>query len=276
LSTKDYFLPQSLDQALALLEEHGISLLVMAGGTLAMPLINEGLSLPEKVMGLRHAGLNTVERSNGAIDIGATTTLSQVEKLEAIPMMRDAAHSIGGWQIRNMGTVGGNLFAPPPAGDLAAALLALDAQVKLVSMKGKRMLPLTEFYTGFLSTALASNEILAGIHVPVPQGRTNFKKLARKKANTPAIVSVAIHITLDQGQVRDARIGLNAAGPFPFRATRAEAALIGSRLDGDAISAAAEAAVEESNPFTDAIATDWYRRKMVGVLVGRALSEIGI
>jgi CO/xanthine dehydrogenase FAD-binding subunit len=141
VSVKAYFLPQSLTEATGLLAEHGPSLLVMAGGTIAMPLINEGISMPEKVMGLRQAGLNYIQRNNGTVAIGATTTLSQILDLEAIPLLQTAADHAGGWSIRNMGTIGGNIFAPPPAGDVAVALLALDAQVKLVSQKGERPSP---------------------------------------------------------------------------------------------------------------------------------------
>ena len=122
MSVKEYFLPQSLDEAINLLEEHGPSLLVTAGGTISIPLINEGISLPERVMGLRQAGLNYVRRSNGSFTIGATTRLTQMLKPEMPRLLQEAARNTGGWAIRNMGTVGGNLFAPPPAGDFAVAV----------------------------------------------------------------------------------------------------------------------------------------------------------
>ena len=111
----------------ALVAEHPGSL-VIAGGTLALPLINKGVSQPEKVIGLRRAGLGYVRHENGAVQIGATTTLTQVRSAAGIPLLVEAAGNVGGWAVQNMGTAGGNLFAPPPAGDLAVALLALDAQ----------------------------------------------------------------------------------------------------------------------------------------------------
>ena len=275
MATKEYFLPKSLDEATRLLAEHGPGLLVMAGGTLAMPLINEGISMPEKVMGLRHSGLDTVISSNGTVTIGATATFTQLLALKTIPLLQQAARHIGGWQIRNMGTVGGNLFAPPPAGDFAAALLALDARIKLASSEGQRVLPLSEFYTGFLTTALIPGELVAELQVPIPQGRTAFSKLGRKQANTPAVVSVAAHVTVDGNNVKDARIALNAVGPHPIRATQAEAALLGSPFDEKTIAAAAAAASEECEPFTDANASEWYRRKMTDVVVRRTLAQIG-
>ena len=274
MTTQAYFLPRSLDEALGLLAEHGPTLLVMAGGTLAMPLINEGISMPEKVLGLRQAGLNTVKSANGSVTIGATTTLTQMLKLDAIPLLQEAAHHVGAWAIRNLGTVGGNLFAPPPAGDFAVALLALDAKVKLIGATGERTLPLDQFYTGFMTTALQPGEIVAEIQVDVPQGKTAYLKYGRKHANTPAIVTVAAHVTLDGQTVKDARLALNGVGPHPIRARQAEAALIGAKLDEKTIATAAAAAAAESQPFTDPVASEWYRRKMVDVYVRRTLAQI--
>ena len=274
MTTKAYFQPTSVAEAVDLLEAEGPALLVMAGGTIAMPLVNEGISMPEKVLGLRRAGLNYLRRENGSVAIGATTTLTQMLAQTEIPLLREAANNVGGWAIRNMGTVGGNLFAPPPAGDFAVALLALDARVILVGVNGERELPLEEFYTGFLLTALAPGELLKEIRVPLPKGVTAYLKFGRKHANTPAVVTVAAHLELDGETVRDARLALNAVGPYPLRAKNAEQALTGSRLDESAITAASAAAAEECEPFTDAIASEWYRRKMAAVYVRRTLEKI--
>lgn len=274
MAIKEYFLPQSLAEATRLLAEHGPSLLVIAGGTIAMPLINEGISMPEKVMGLRRAGLNYTRRHNGTLVIGATATLTQIQGLEAIPLLSEAAHHAGGWVICNMGTIGGNIFAPPPAGDVAAALLALDAQVKLTSKGGERVLPLADFYTGFMTNALQPDELLAEIHAPLPLGKTAYLKLGRRQAVTPAVVTVATHVVEEGGKVKQARLALNGVGPHPLRAKNAESALVGSTLIPDSIAAAAKAASEECQPFTDAIASEWYRRKMAGVMVKRVLSQL--
>ncbi len=274
MATQQYFLPESLDEAISLLAEHGPSLLVMAGGTLVMPLINDGTSMPEMVMGLRRAGLDKVERANGTVRIGATATISRVLELEAIPVLQEVAHQIGGWQIRNMGTVGGNLFAPPPAGDLAGALVALDSQVKLAGPAGERRVPIAEFFTGFLSTVREPGELVTEVQVPVPTGKVAYLKLGRKKANTPSVVSVTVNLMFDGDKIQDARVALNAAGPHPIRAKQAEDKLIGSRLNEATIEAAAAAAAAESEPFTDAIATEWYRREMVGVTVRRVLAMV--
>lgn len=274
MATKVYFQPQSLDEALCLADENRQAL-VIAGGTLALPLINKGVSQPEKVIGLRRAGLSYVRHVNGRVDIGATTTLTQLRSSVGIPMLADAVKNIGGWQVQNMGTVGGNLFAPPPAGDLAVALLALDARVKLASHKGgERIVPLSEFYTGFMMNCMEPGEVVVELQVPKPAGKTSLMKLGRLYTNTPSVVAVAVHLTEDGGKVSDVRIAMNAVGPYPLLAKNGQAALRGAGLSESSIAAAAKAAAAECEPFTDPIASEWYRRKMAGVYVQRALAQI--
>ena len=269
-----YLLPRSMPEALGLLEQHGTDLLVMAGGTVAMPLINDGISLPSTVMGLRQAGLDGIERANGRLRIGATTTLTQLLGQDAVPILREAARNTASWSIRNMGTVGGNLFTPPPGGDVAVALLALDASVTLASSRRARVVSLADFYTGFMTNELAPDELLADLWVPIPSGSTAYLKFGRKHANTPAVVTVAARLEWDGQRVADARIALGAVGPHPIRARNAEQLLIGAALTAEAIAAAGAAAARESQPFTDGIATDWYRRRMVDLFVVRALEQL--
>jgi CO/xanthine dehydrogenase FAD-binding subunit len=274
VTTKVYFQPRSLNEALCLLDEHGQAL-VMAGGTLALPLINKGVSKPEMVLGLRRAGLNYVHQVGGEVHIGATATLTQVRRQTGLPMLEQAACNVGGWSVQNMGTAGGNLFAPPPAGDLAVAMLALDARIKVASMRrGERVVPMADFYTGFMTNCLEPDEIVVEIQIPRPAGKTALLKHGRLYTNTPAIVTVAVHVVEEGGRARDVRIALNAVGPHPLRARQAEAALAGSKLDAAAIAAAAGAAAAECEPFTDPIASEWYRRKMAGVIVQRALAQL--
>jgi CO/xanthine dehydrogenase FAD-binding subunit len=274
VATKAYLQPQSLDEALRTVAEHPGSL-VIAGGTLALPLINKGVSQPEKVIGLRRAGLGYVRHENGTVKIGATTTLTQVRSAAGIPLLVEAAGNVGAWAVQNMGTAGGNLFAPPPAGDFAVALLALDTRVVIESRaRGKRVAPLADFYTGFMANCLEPDELVVELQVPVPQGKTVLLKHGRLFTNTPAIVTVAARVVDDGGKARDVRIALNAVGPHPMLARNAQAAVSGSALTGAAIDAAARAAQAECDPFTDPIATDDYRRKMAGVFVRRALAQL--
>lgn len=274
MSVTNYFLPQSLDEALILLDEHKDALLVTGGGTVTMPLINEGVSAPDRVMGLKHTGLNYIQQQNGQVVIGATTTLSQVLEKSPIPILGEAARNTAAWTVRNMATVGGNFFVPPPAGDFAMTLLALDAELKLVRKGQERLVPVSEFFTGFMANVMEPDELLVEIHVPVPQGQTAFIKFGRKVANTPAVVTVATQVHFDGDLVQDARIAMNAVGPHPIRARKAEQTLLGSPLSDEAISTAASTAAEECEPFTDAVASEWYRRKMANVYVSRALKKI--
>jgi CO/xanthine dehydrogenase FAD-binding subunit len=274
VTVKAYLLPRSLPEALGLLEQHGLDLLVMAGGTVAMPLINDGISLPSAVMGLRLAGLDGIERANGRLRIGATTTLTQLLNQDVVPALREAARSTASWSIRNMGTVGGNLFTPPPGGDVAVALLALDASVTLASSRSSRVVSLGDFYTGFMTNELAADELLTELWVPVSTRPTAYVKFGRKHANTPAVVTVAATVAWDGNRIADARIALGAVGPHPVRAREAERVLVGTDLGAEAIAAARAAAAQACEPVTDAVATDWYRRRMVDVFVGRALEQL--
>lgn len=274
MTNRSYLLPETLEEVTKLLDEYGPEILVMAGGTLAMPLINEGVSTPEIVLGLKRAKLNYLRKSNGIFVVGATTSLTQMTEQSDIPVLREAAHAVGGWAIRNMGTIGGNLFAPPPGGDFAVALLALDAELKFVGKNGSRVMPLDEFYTGFMTNTMIPGEILSEVILPIPKGSSAFIKYGRRHTNTPSIVAVAINIVFEGDMVEEARVALNAVGPHPFRAKRVEAYLQGKALKEEVALEAAELATTEIEPFTDPIASEWYRRKMVPVIVKRALERL--
>ena len=274
MTVRDYLVPRSLAEAVGLLEQHGPELLVMAGGTVAMPLVNEGISLPERVMSLRHAGLDEITVADGMLRVGATATLTRLAAVDAVPLLSEAARRTASWPVRNMATVGGNLFTPPPGGDVAVALLALDAQVRLGGPRGERSLPLAGFFTGFMTTALAADELLIAIEIPTAPRDTAYLKLGRRQGSTPAVVTVAVALARQAGRVESARIALGAAGPHPIRAAAAEAELLGASLERRTIERVAEVAAAECRPFTDAIATEWYRRRMVRVFVRRALEQI--
>jgi len=270
VAVKNYLLPESVDEAIGYLKEYGSDLMISGGGTHTMMLINNGYVLPDAVMGLRRAGMNQLS-VNGGVTLGAMTTMSQVINSDAPDLLGVAAHNVGGWAIRNMGTVGGNIMMPAPAGDFAVALLALDTEVKLVSASGERSVSLAEFYeTG----RVQSGELLTEISASVPSGKTAYIKYARRDANAPTIITVAVHVTMDGDSVSEARIALNGAAQTPMRAIEAENVLNGRALEPDAIAQAAAIAAEECDPFSDAVATDWYRRKMVGVYVTRALENL--
>ncbi len=269
-----FFAPETIDGALEVLNQYGSDALILAGGTMVMPLINEALTSPRVVLSLQRAGLNTV-RVNGQIEIGATTTLTRVSQINELPLLANATRDIGSWAIRNMATLGGNIFAPPPSGDAAVGLLALDAQLVAQSKNGERKLALDSFYAGLLQTNLKPNELVTRIVIPKPRGKTAWLKYARREKNAPSVVSVAARIVTDpEGVITDARIALGGANDFPMRAKKAEAELVGRGLNKESIADAANAAMNEAKPFSDALASEWYRKKMVGVYVRRVLEGI--
>jgi CO/xanthine dehydrogenase FAD-binding subunit len=274
VTTQEYFQPQTLEEAVDILAAYAPELLVIGGGTIAIPLVNEGVSRPDRVMSLRRAGLDYFARSNGGFSIGAASTLTRMLNQAEIPMLSEAAYAIGGWAIRNMGTIGGNLFAPPPAGDFAVALLALDARLSVVSNSIDEIIPLEDLYTGFMTFDLEPDELISEIIIPRPNGKMAYTKYGRRHANTPSIVTVAARVFEKAGKVIEARLALNGAGPHPLRASRAEQALVGNEMTPEMFQEAARLAAEESEPFTDAIASAEYRRRMVAVFVRRTLEKI--
>jgi CO/xanthine dehydrogenase FAD-binding subunit len=275
VTTTDFFIPRSIDEAVGLLGQYGADLVVMGGGTIVMGMVNDGLLFPSKTMSLARAGINSVRDAGGQIEIGAATTIARLAQLDRLPILAQAAGMFGAPAVRNMATVGGNLFAAPPAGDIAVPLLALDAQVELAGPHGRRTLPLDQFFTGVGQTARAPDELVVALRVPQADGQTAYLRYGRRQANTPAVVAVAARVISEaDGTLVDARIALGAAGPHPLRARQAEAALVGKPLDPSSIAAAAAAAQAECDPPTDALASSWYRRRMVGVYVRRALESL--
>jgi len=264
-----YFTPESLEEALSLKATYGYDLHVIAGGTLMMPQINDGLFFPERVMGLRRAGMDTVHM-NGASVIGAAATMTQMEAQTRYPILQEAAHSIGGWAVRNMATVGGNLFNQPPQGDFCVALLALDTKVKIQSANSERMVDLNEFMTG--GRQLEAGELITELYIPNHSGQTAFHKFGRRQANAATIVTVAAQIDVAGGVIKKARIALGGADRVVMRSAAAEAVLNDAPVGPEKIAKAAASAAEASNPIADAVASDWYRRKMIEVQLKRMLS----
>jgi CO/xanthine dehydrogenase FAD-binding subunit len=274
MSVDHYHRPETLGDALALRADHGSSLTVVSGGTITMPQINEGHIRPDRVMDLRGLDLDTVEASDGTLSLGATLTYTDVIERVDDDLLTAAAEHCGGWAVRNVGTIGGNFFGPPPYGDFATALLARDAELRLQRRGGERWVPLTEFYTGPGSTVLEDDEILTEIRLTAEAGDTAYLKQTRCQEPTPAVVTVAATVRRENGSVSAVRIGLNGAGPYPLRAEAAEEIVADGELENGTIEAATEAAVEAADPPTDAVASDWYRQRMIDTHVSRALTQL--
>jgi aerobic carbon-monoxide dehydrogenase medium subunit len=251
----------------------------VAGGT---DLVVQGDRSLRWLVDVTRLPLRYVKRRGGGWAIGATTTMADLEHDAALRRFADgilseAAGTAGSPQIRNMGTIGGNLANASPACDLAPPLLALDAGVT-VAGPGRRTIPLERFFRGVHRTAL-NGALLVEIVIPAPArpagGRAawSFQKLGRLESDI-AVVNAGAGVAVGRdGRCTWARLALGAVAPTPLRARRAEALLVGRPFDAAAVRAAAERAAAETRPVTDVRSTAEYRREMSRVLVARALAE---
>lgn len=219
-------------------------------------------------------GLDRVEARDGGWSIGAAVTLDALREAVPIPALQAATREIGGPAVQNMATVGGNLFALAPFGDLAPALLALGADLVFATADGEATQPIENFYADWADGAPPAAGLLTRIELAAPSGRSAYLKCARRRYASPSVVTVAASVATDGGTVSAARIALSGASAAPFRCGVAEAAVSGSALDEAALAAVADAAEAAVTPTTDPIATEWYRRRMAGVFVRRVLAQL--
>jgi carbon-monoxide dehydrogenase medium subunit len=267
MGVREYVLATSAEGAASLVGEPGTAL--MGGGTLLMPQATAGTLGAERVVGLHAAGLDYVRR-NGATAIGAMSPLATLATLDDLPALRSAARGVGGWALRNTATLGGNLHAAAPYGDLAPVLLALDATVRLVGTDGERTVALADWLT---EEGDRRPEVLAEVVVPPPRGLTAHRRHARRAANSPAVACAAVRLVIEDGAVAEARVALGAVAPRALRAAAAEERLTGAPADAAAIAEAAEAAAAAALPADDPVASSWYRRRMTAVCVRHALES---
>jgi CO/xanthine dehydrogenase FAD-binding subunit len=263
----EYLQPESITDAANLIAQHGDALAIMAGGTSAMRFV---VPYVDYVLGVRRLGLERVEKTGDGWSLGAAASLSRVCQVVPIAALQDAARQVGGVAIQNMATIGGNIFAHPPYGDAAVALLALDARVTIVDADGERSLPLAEYYNG----GIKNSGLLTKVEFDEPAGETVFLKCGRTRHNATTVVSLAVRLVKDGGKAGDIRIALGGVARHPMRCIAAEEALAGGALDAVSIGKAAAAASEAGSPATDAVATEWYRRRMAGVYLRRALDQL--
>jgi CO/xanthine dehydrogenase FAD-binding subunit len=244
---------------------------ILAGGTLLMAECNSRAGTIEALISTRRLGISGVSITEGHATIGAATTLDAFGRDERLSVLHAVIESIASPPIRNMATVGGNLFVRQPYGDLAVALLALDATVQVAARSGPRTVSIEHI----LRDGVAAGEIVTDILFKIPDPRHWFyTKAMRRKSNSAAIVSVAAWVELDQDVVRRCRIALGGCGRRPVRAPSVEAALLGRPLDVANVDAAAEKAVADIAPFTDAYATAWYRSRTLPIHIRRALCGV--
>ena len=273
----EYHAPSTLDEALALLAEHGSDARVLAGGQSLIPLMKLRLASPAVLIDLNGVdSLSGIEEQDGQLRIGAMTRHSVLERSELIgsryPLIADAAAVIADPLVRNRGTTGGSLAHADPAGDLGSVMTALGAEVVVTGPGGERTLSIDELLLGPFMTTLEEGEILTEVRVPQPAERSGgaYEKLERKVGDF-ATAAVAVQLTRENGSCASIGIGLTAVGPTTIRASEAEDALRGGSLDEDALRAAAVLAAAASDPAADLRGSEEYKRDMVRVLTLRAL-----
>jgi carbon-monoxide dehydrogenase medium subunit len=276
----EYVEPNSLTEALETLSKHGEEAKVLAGGQSLLLMLHLGLVRPAVMVSLqRLSQLAAIdyERTEG-LRLGAMTTQRAIEVSPLVrqhcPMLARASSLIASVHVRSLGTLGGNLCHNLPGADSPPALIALDAKVSLASRRGTRELAVAELFRGFMETAIEPDEILTEIRIPaVSLSRRAVYLKHCVRAVDPALVGVAVSLTLSDGNIHctDVRIGIGGVSPTPYRALSAEKILRGQPLNQSSISAAAAAAADECDPITDAHGSARYRRKMLEVFTRRAL-----
>ncbi len=278
----ELYAARDAQHAVALLAEHGASAKLLAGGTDLLVDLKSASQVPAVVVDIsRAADLKGIALAPNGLRIGAMATHSEIMRSplirELVPVLAEAAHTIGAVQTRNLGTLGGNLVTCVPSMDSGPALLALEALVTVAGPGGRRSMPLADFFTGPRKTVLQPGELLVEILIPKPSlGKpTAFLKFGLGKGQALALVNVAASLRVDAPtQVFVApRIALGAVAPTVIRAPKAEAFLDGRRIGEDAMAEAGRIAAGEAKPISDFRASAEYRRDLIAVLTQRALRE---
>jgi CO/xanthine dehydrogenase FAD-binding subunit len=244
---------------------------VIAGGTLAVAGLNYGEAIGNPLIIVDGLGLDRIEIKGKKVTLGALVTMASILRDRRLKFLHPVANSIGGPAVRAMATVGGNLFAPAPYGDMAVALLALDAEVSFHDGKATRKIPIETFLKDRKKLKAA---FVLSITFAVPEaGDFRYTKVVRRKPVSAAIVTIAALLPRKVGRLKDIRIALGAMAPNAIRARKAELALEGKLLDRASIEAAAKFVVDGLMPADDAYATAWYRREIAPVHFKRLLGE---
>jgi CO/xanthine dehydrogenase FAD-binding subunit len=278
----DYLEPNTIDEALSMLSQYKGRAKVIAGGTDILPkLKRRETKAPEYIIDLKGIpGLDYIKYDEvDGLSLGALVTIHAVETSpivqERFGVLFQAVESMASAQVRNRGTVAGNLCNAVPSADTAPALLTLEASLELTSQEGERIVNVEDFFTGPHKTVLTDEEILQEIRVPnlPPHSRGRYLKLTPRRSMDLAVVGVAAVVVVEDGICNDIRIALGAVAPTPIRARRAENMIKGQKLSDEVVERAAEIAAEECHPISDHRASAEYRCDMVKVLTRSAIQQ---
>jgi carbon-monoxide dehydrogenase medium subunit len=275
----DYLAPASWDDAIAALVEHGPDAKVLAGGCSLIPILKLRMAEPRVLVDLGRIGARDVVDDGDVLRLGAMVRESTIED-PAGPIHRrcrllaETSAVIADPIVRNMGTVGGNLAHADPANDHPAAMLALGAQIVARGPRGERIIGIDEFFVDLYLTALGPDELLTEIRVPADGPGTGgaYEKFERQVGDFP-IVAVAARLTVIDGVVTDARIGLTNVGPTAVRARAAENELVGRPATAEAIGRAADAAGAAIEPWSELRGSAAFKRATLPTIAARAIGR---
>jgi aerobic carbon-monoxide dehydrogenase medium subunit len=272
-----YVAAHSVDEALRLLDKHGDAGKLLAGGHSLIPAMKLRLMSPGTLIDLGTIpGLRGIRVNESSLVIGALTVHADVASSDLVrkhlPGLADAASVIGDMQVRNRGTIGGSVAHADPAADFPVVLTALNASLVVQSSTGNRTIAVDEFFTDFYATAMAPNEILTEIRVPIPPSGsgTAYAKLPHP-ASGYVVVSAGALITQSSGSCVSARLAIGGMGSGPIRAVAAEIELKGKSLTPEAVNAAAAKAAENTDPTEDSYASAEYKRHVATVYARKAI-----
>lgn len=277
-----YRTPETQEEALALLHEHGEDAKVIAGGTALVTMMKQRLVMPDVLISLdRVRDLDYVEESDGALCLGGLLTHRAAELAPLIrthlPVLADTYQHVATIRIRNMATVAGSLAHADPNQDPPITLMALDAQIRLASANGQRDVTLDDFFIDYYETVLEPEELLTQIRVPLPRPHTSsvYLKFLPRSADDYATVGVAatVRVNASTGACEDCRIAMGCVGVTPLRAHQAEDLMRGQQRSDELLRVAGAAAREATDPLSDTRGSAAYKRDMTAVFVRRALGQ---
>lgn len=276
----DYLRPKTLEEAIRLLEEHGDEAKLLAGGHSLLPVLKARLASPGVLIDIgRIPALSGITREENSLIIGAMTTHYQVESspeiLELCPLLAETAAEIGDIQVRNRGTIGGAIAHADPAADYPAALIALDAEFVVTGPAGARSYRAENFFEGTFETAMAENEILTSILVPISSGRSGSAYCNEAQQSSGfAICGVAAILGLNaEGVVEHVSVGITGVTAAAYRAVGVERAILGMKPTDENIAAAAGHATDDVEPFEDLYGSAEFRRNLARVWTARTLEK---
>jgi carbon-monoxide dehydrogenase medium subunit len=276
-----FYTPETLEEALELLDEHQDDGRPMAGGTALVVMMKQSLLDADHLISLaRVPGLSDIRLEDDGLHIGALTHHREVEMSplvkQHVPLLAEVYHHVATVRIRNVATVGGGIAHADPAQDPPPGLIALGASVKLQSKDGERIVPITDMFVDYYETVIEPGELLTEVIVPVTaaDARTAYIKFLPRTADDYATVAVAAYAQLQDGKISNRRVALGAAGPTPIHATAVEEALEGQAATAEAIRQAAQAVADEVDPMDDFRGSSDYKRDMAMVFTRRALERV--